>query len=131
VWVAAADAADAFNAQSRVFLSRALQNGTRLAIPEFAVAEVACALSRKYRDPVRARRLALEIVSRGPVEHVEIDTVLLGETLHRGTTAFLRGADALYLATAHLTGTTLVSWDNELVQRAGALTPTDWLAANQ
>lgn len=47
-----------------------------------------------------------------------------------GTHRYLRGADALYAATAHLTGTQLISWDNELVQRAGALTPTAWLDAD-
>ena len=58
------------------------------------------------------------------------DDVLWGEALRLGTWQFLRGADALYSATAHLTGSQLISWDNELVRRAGALTPTDWLNVN-
>ena len=52
------------------------------------------------------------------------------EALRLGTRQVLRGADALYAATALLTGTQLISWDNELVRRAGALTPTAWLDAN-
>ena len=46
----------------------------------------------------------------------------------------LRGADAVYAAVALEFGTTLVTWDGEMLQRAPAavptMTPTDWLAAN-
>ena len=37
---------------------------------------------------------------------------------------------SLYAATAEVNGAALVTWDNDLIQRAGALTPTAWLAAN-
>ncbi len=40
----------------------------------------------------------------------------------------LRGAIALYAATASLANAPLVSWDDELVSRAGAVTPQQWLA---
>ena len=59
-----------------------------------------------------------------------VDTALIVAALRLGTDTFLRGADALYAATAQLTGSTLISWNRELIQRAGALSPTDWLAAN-
>jgi predicted nucleic acid-binding protein len=64
------------------------------------------------------------------VTHVPVDTVLVETAIRVGTDAFLRGADALYAATALITGSTLVSWDNELIQRAGAHSPTDWLDVN-
>jgi predicted nucleic acid-binding protein len=47
-----------------------------------------------------------------------------------GAHQLIRGADALYVAASSLTGAPLISWDAELVRRAGALTPQDWLAAN-
>ena len=47
---------------------------------------------------------------------------------------FLRGADAVYAALARQLGTALVTWDNELLERAAAvvptLTPADWLRQN-
>ena len=53
-----------------------------------------------------------------------------GALLRLGLQQRLRGADALYAATAQLAGAALISWDNELIQRAGAMTPSAWLAAN-
>jgi predicted nucleic acid-binding protein len=64
------------------------------------------------------------------VVEVATDAALLAQALLAGTTAFLRGADALFLATARAAGATLVSWDDELLQRGGAVTPSDWTAAN-
>jgi predicted nucleic acid-binding protein len=64
------------------------------------------------------------------VVRIPVDEALLAEALRLETERFLRAADALYAATATLTGSPLVSWDNELIQRAGALSPTDWLNAN-
>jgi predicted nucleic acid-binding protein len=130
VWVAAADASDAFCEQSRAFLVGAHQRSARLVIPAFTVAEVACALARKHRNAFLARGLTGSVLAPGQIVHVPADTRLLAVTLRLGTDAFLRGADALYAATAQLAGAALVSWDNELIQRAGAITPTAWLAAN-
>jgi predicted nucleic acid-binding protein len=42
----------------------------------------------------------------------------------------LRGADAVYAATARIAATPLITWDDELVQCAGGLTPDSWLAAH-
>jgi hypothetical protein len=52
------------------------------------------------------------------------------EALRLATQQFLRGVDALYIITSQLAGARLISWHDELVQRAGALTPTIWLDAN-
>jgi predicted nucleic acid-binding protein len=59
-----------------------------------------------------------------------LDQALLGAAAQLGLQHLLRGADALYAATAQLSRSQLVSWDNELIQRAGAFTPPAWLAAN-
>jgi predicted nucleic acid-binding protein len=49
-------------------------------------------------------------------------------------TCRLRGADAVYVALAQELGTTLITWDAELLARGAlavpTMTPTDWLAAN-
>jgi predicted nucleic acid-binding protein len=59
-------------------------------------------------------------------------SALLAEALRLGTRCRLRAADALYAATAALrTEGTLVSWDKDLIDRAGAVTPTTWLAAHK
>jgi predicted nucleic acid-binding protein len=130
VWIAAVDTADTFCGQSRAFIAGAVRRGAQLVIPSFAVTEVACALARKHRNAAVARRLTGSMLTPGQVLHVPVDARLLATSVRVGTGAFLRGADALYAAAAQLAGAALVSWDDELIQRAGALTPTDWLAAN-
>lgn len=129
VWIAAADTADVFHAESRRLLA-AVDDRSQIIVPAFAVVEVACALARKFRAPVLGRRLAHHILAESEVVHVPVDAELLGLAVQRGTDAFLRGADALYAATARLTGSTLVSWDGELIRRAGAISPSDWLMAH-
>ncbi len=59
-----------------------------------------------------------------------MDTAFLTATESIGTRQFLRAADALYAAVAQQSLSPLISWDNEHLQRAGGVTPTDWLAAN-
>jgi predicted nucleic acid-binding protein len=130
VWIAAQDPADPVCTRSRLFFSHAVVAGIAVQVPEFARVEVACALARKLRNPLQGERLAnLVFKTAGAKEH-PVNPVLLAKALALGTTRFLRGADALYSATAEIVGCTLVSWDKEHLQRAGALTPDDWLLAN-
>jgi predicted nucleic acid-binding protein len=131
IWIAAADPTDVFHHESRTFLAATAVQGLRLFIPTFAVIEVACALSRKRRDPSAGQRLIEGLLLLSVVAQVPADAALLSTALRRGSDLLLRGADALYAATAELTGSTLISWDQELIQRAGALSPTDWLNANR
>jgi predicted nucleic acid-binding protein len=131
VWVAVLDGSDTFHEESRAFLAAVTVEGSRPVIPAFAVAEIACALARKLRSPVAARRLAQQILQVSEARRVPVDTALIAAALRLGTDTFLRGADALYAATAQVTGSTLVSWDQELIRQAGAISPTDWLGVNR
>lgn len=130
VWIAAADTLDRFHQPSRAFLAAVAGDDVQLFLPEFARVEVACAVARRRRDPAAGQRLADNLLLAPNIVQVPVDAALLTEALRLGTERFLRGADALYAATALRTGSTLVSWDNELIQRAGALTPTTWIDAN-
>lgn len=130
VWVAAANDTDAFDAESSVFLAAVVADESRLIVPAFAVVEVACALARKFHNAPRGRRMGHDVRQVRGVTYVAVDDVLLRTAEQIGTNVFLRSADALYAATAQLTGSTLVSWDNELIQRAGAVSPTAWLDAS-
>src|SRR4051794_8754576 len=109
VWIAAGDNSDAFHIPSRQFLSYATRQGAQFIVPAFAVLEVACALARKHRNPDTGRQLANRLRVTNGVQHVAVDDILLAIAEQIGTDVFLRGADALYAATAQITGTTLVS----------------------
>lgn len=130
VWVAAQDPGDPVCPASRAFLRHALADGITLHVPALARVEVACALARKLRNPAEAQRLAnLLLMSTGAKEH-PMNTTLLAKALAVGTASFLRGADAVYVATAEQNHCGLVSWDKEHIRRAGALRPDEWQAAN-
>lgn len=130
VWVAAADPSDEFYAVSRDFLMGVARRRLRIYLPAYARIEIACALARRRRSAAAGQILANALVDSVSVVQVPLDTQFLAQALLSGTRAFLRGADALYVATAELNHARLVSWDGELVQRADAITPSDWLAAN-
>ena len=130
VWIAAQDPGDPFCTASRVFLSHAMAAGIHIHVPTFARVEVACALARKLRNSLQAERLANLVFTTANAKEHPVNAVLLAKALSLGTTKFMRGADALYSATAAVVGCDLVSWDKEHLQRAGAVTPDDWLTAN-
>lgn len=130
VWIAGQDASDPCSEVSRRFFSRIVTGGGLIHVPAFARVEVACALARKLRNPDQGERLAdLFFKTVGAKEH-PVNTALLAKSLSLGTKQFLRGADALYAATAVIAACDLVSWDQEHLHRAGGLTPEDWLLAN-
>jgi predicted nucleic acid-binding protein len=99
-------------------------------VPAFARVEIGCALARRTRDAAAARRLVHAMLVGVQVVEVPIDAAVLARALHAGTAAFLRGADSLFVATAQAMEAALVSWDDELLRRGGAVTPPDWTAAN-
>jgi hypothetical protein len=53
---------------------------------------------------------------------------LIGDAIELGTQKLLRGGDSLYAALSQQVDGEVVSWDDELIRRAGALDPVRWLA---
>lgn len=129
VWVAAADATDPFSAASRRFLEAVVARGLPVALPALARLEVACALARRLRDAPAARRIADGMVGSPLVSEHVLDAALIDDAATAGTDAFLRAADAVYLALARRLGAAVVTWDGELIRRADATTPEAWIAA--
>ena len=128
VRVAAADRTDSACSASRAFFEALVRRGAAIHVPAFARVEIGCALARRHRDAAAARRVAHAMLGGAQVVEVATDAPLLARALRSGTTAFLRGADSLFVATAEATGSALVSWDEEMVARSGALTPSAWVA---
>src|SRR5262245_20505132 len=108
VWVGAIDETEASHEESLELLAATAVAGVRLIVPAFADAEVACAVARKLRSTAAGRRLAQDVLQGSQAMRVPVDAALIEAAIRIGTTAFLRGADALYAAAAH-TGSTLIS----------------------
>jgi predicted nucleic acid-binding protein len=128
IWIAAYDPGDRFHTQSTTFLSTVTHRHLELHGPAFLLVEAVCALARRARSPVAGER-ALEQLRWHPTLVLHpINDQLLVMAAQLGAGQLLRGADALYVATAAMLNAPLVSWDEELIRRAGAISPTDWLA---
>ena len=130
LWVSAFDPADRFHAESVAVFRAAAELRLPLSGPAYVVLESVCALGRRLGDPAMARAAGAKMVEH-PALHLEpLTDAFLAEAESLGVERRLRGADALYAATAARLDCPLLSWDSELVTRGGALSPRDWLAAN-
>jgi len=121
VWVSRLVPQDVHHVASRHWLEQYVAEGGLLVAPALLLAEVAGAISRRTGEPRLAHRAvdhllrvpALRIV---PVEH------RLGEAAGRlAADLGLRGADALYVATAYQLQIPLVTWDREQQEKAGTV----------
>ena len=130
IWVAAFDRRDRFHQKSAAFLTVVASKDLRLHGPAFVTLEVACALARRADDSAVGVVVEQKLRAHPALALHPVDDRLLDAARDLGTDLLLRAADALYAATASITASPLVTWDDELVQRAGALTPDAWLAAN-
>jgi len=126
VWMAFFEPKDAFHMESVAFLRECERRRVEMFAPSLAIVETACAMARRQRDGAKGLAVARSLQAIPILRWVDVDMTLIDEVLNCGTRGLLRGADAIYAAAAASTGTTLVTWDNELIERAGGVTPSDW-----
>jgi predicted nucleic acid-binding protein len=130
VWVSATDGREPHHAESAACLLRLNELGWRVVVPSLARLEVSCALARQFQNPKQARRITAGLLKASGAVEVPLDAGALERAQLIGTEQYLRASDAVYAAEAASTGMTLISWDDELIKRAGAVSPTIWLLAN-
>ncbi|MFM8657257.1 MAG: type II toxin-antitoxin system VapC family toxin [Chthoniobacterales bacterium] len=128
VWTALFEPKDTFHTESVAFLRECERRRVEMFAPSLAIVETACAMARRQQDGAKGLAVARSLRAIPVLRWVDMDMTLIDEALACGTRGLLRGADAVYAAAAISTGTTLVTWDNELIERAGGVTPTDWCA---
>ena len=126
VWTAFFEPKDAFHVESVAFLRECERRRVEMFAPSLAIVETACAMARRQQDGDKGLAVARSLQAIPVLRWVDMDRILTDEALTCGTRWLLRGADAIYAAAAASTGTTLVTWDNELIERAGGVTPSDW-----
>lgn len=126
VWVAAFDATDTHHTGSVAFLRTAEEVGVPLTTPAFALVETACAIARRTGSDVAAFAATRSLANHPQLALQPMSPALLATSIEVGIQRRLRGADALYVATARAVGGRLVAWDRELLERGDAIPPTDW-----
>lgn len=127
VWLAFLERSDRFHSSSELLFQWIAEKQIKFFIPEFALLEIGCALARRNRNPIIGISAAQTIAKIPQLELIPSSKTPTFLVLSEGAHALLRGSDAIYAYTAILTKTQLLTWDQELVERAGAITPSDWL----
>lgn len=118
VWIASLLAHDDHHGPSRAWLVAFLGSGGTPVIPTLALAEVAGGISRRVGRAAVGQRAIAGILATPGLRLMPFIRALGEEAARLASTHFLKGADAVYVATALLFGTSLVTWDQEVVGRA-------------
>jgi predicted nucleic acid-binding protein len=132
VFVSAARPSEIGQAESTAFLSWVRNARPRLFLPTLVMAEVAAAFSRTGSRPGLAQQYSMAIGQLPNTVMVVLDEGLARQAAALGAQHKLRGADAVYLASAALFAAELVTLDREQLKRGAAivqtLTPAGFLA---
>ncbi|NCC36092.1 MAG: PIN domain-containing protein [Chloroflexia bacterium] len=132
IFVRDASPNDPEHATCHALIAQLYQRTTTIVVPFLVLPEIAGALSRSFRDPMRAR---LEVDLLRDLRHIQfvpLDATITHEAAELAADRALRGADAVYVAVARRYGCALVTLDREQRERAAlvvrTLTPTEALA---
>jgi predicted nucleic acid-binding protein len=132
VLVAAGSPNDPARDDSQRFLRAVLTAGLTIHQPTLTLVEVSAAMARRSGDRRLAREAGLRLLQMPGFAPHALDVESAAEAAGIASQAMLRGADAIYAATARRHGTTLVTLDQELLTRSAgvvdSLTPAEWLA---
>jgi len=134
VFVSASSLADVFHTESDGFLGRVRRSRLPLYCPTLILPETASGIIRPTGNTI-ATQVAVRSVETFPgMRFVTLTEMRAQTAANIALTCRLRGADAIYVAVAQEFGTTLITWDAEMLTRGAqavtVMTPSDWLAAN-
>ncbi len=125
---------DAVHQPSLDFFEECEGQSIQFFAPIILLGEVAGALSRIRRDPRFGQFAITRILALPRLRLRQIDSAFAENAARLASLHQLRGVDAIYLALAKETKSSLVSWDRELLQHTSTsipvVTPQDWRKAN-
>ena len=131
VLVAAVDLRDPAQPDAKAFVDAVTTLGDPVHEPTLVVVEVVAAIARRTGDVDAAMDGGTAVLATPGLVLHPLDMELAADAAAVATRDRLRGADAIYVATALRTGSILVTLDIEVQERARGLvvqTPTAWLA---
>jgi len=121
VWVSRLVPQDVHHAASRRWLEEQAAGGDLVISPTLLLAEVAGAVSRRTGHAQLAHQAVQMLLRLTELRLVPLDGRLGRSAAQLAAEIGLRGADAVYLATAHHLNVPLVTWDREQQARADRL----------
>ena len=135
VWVAADSGDESARDPCSAFLARVLERGTTVHQPTLTLVEVTAAVARRTRDESLAREAGLTVLAMPGLVLHDLDAGGAVDAAAVAASTFMRGADAVYLACALATRSTLVTLDQEQLDRAPAgvtvTSPAAWPAGEE
>ena len=123
-WVSRLLTQDSNHTAARDWIERHLLNGGLLVAPALLVTEVAAAVSRQTGQPSLARSAVNQLNLMTTVRLMPVDQDLIDAATDLASDLGIRGADALFVATAMQLSIPLVTFDTEQLQRPGAIITT-------
>lgn len=121
IWIARYITTDAYHAQSTQWLNHQASAGTGLVGPQFVLPEVAGAVARITGSSLRGQEALNHLLAIPRLRLVPVDRTLFLEAASLAARLRLRGADSVYVAVARRLGLPLVTWDQQVAQRAGVV----------
>jgi predicted nucleic acid-binding protein len=119
VWIGGLIVEDIHHAVSRRWLDQYLASDGPIIEPTLLLPEVAGAVARRTGIPALARRAIRQLLLVRAIDLVAMDPSLGLASARLAANLGLRGADAVYVATAQRRNVPLVTWDNEQLTRTG------------
>jgi len=115
-----------------MFLARATELRAECFCPTIVLPESAAPIARATGSTRKAAELIRAIYRLPRLRLVDVNVRLAHRAAEIAMAQRLRGADSVYVAVAEASGSTLITWDAEMLERAPAMVPTmtpaDWLS---
>jgi predicted nucleic acid-binding protein len=108
-------------AASKAWFQQELLLGNKISAPAILMAEAAAALSRGVGNKVQAHQMIRQLKLSTSIQLHPVSLVLAEQAAVIAADYRIRGCDAVYVALAQQLGDTLVTWDNEQLQRGVAV----------
>lgn len=124
VWVSYLNTQDVNHDLTARWMEPLLGSGEVLLAPTLMPVEVAGAITRVTRNARLGKKAVEEILGIAALELLPLDHSLMHVATEVASTAALKGADAVYVATAISADQPLVTWDRQMLDHAPRLVPT-------
>lgn len=121
VWVSFLLPPDANHALTYRWLSDRLRQGEAIVAPVLLLAEVGGAIARQTNRPLLGQKTIDWLLSIANLRLIGLDHAAGMRAAQIAAERQLRGADAIYVATAAALHIPLVSWDRQQLARAGEI----------
>lgn len=133
VWLASLVPSDPGHADGQAVLKRLVERRVPIHQPGLFVSEVCATVARRTGDRGLAIEAGRAVLLWPFLAMHEMGHALAASAADIAARCAMRGADAVYVATARAAGSTLVTLDREMRERGASVvtttSPADWLAA--